>query len=55
MKCSFETLLFFAGLGLAGAEGAWFPWVNLAGVLMFLSFAVLVRRQPEEEKNEEKL
>ena len=27
-------ILFAAGIILAGSDGGWFPWINLAGVLM---------------------
>jgi hypothetical protein len=37
MKCSefVFALVFLLGLVLAGSDGAWFPWPNLAGVALF--------------------
>jgi len=34
-------ILFLAGFGLAGSDGEWFPWPNLAGVA-FLGFFVII-------------
>lgn len=36
--------LFAAGLLLAGSDGAWFPWLNFAGVFLFFLFVYLANR-----------
>lgn len=35
--------LFVSGLLLAGAEGEWFPYINLAGVVLLGLFFLLAR------------
>jgi len=42
------ALLLVIGLGLAGADGAWFPWINLVGVGLLIGFAALVKRPCQE-------
>lgn len=29
------AILFSAGVLLAGADGPWFPWINIAGIVVF--------------------
>ncbi|HKI50495.1 MAG TPA: hypothetical protein VJ995_00335 [Geothermobacteraceae bacterium] len=41
--------LFVCGLAMAGSEGPLFPWPNLAGLILILLFAALVRHLPLEE------
>ena len=38
------ALLFCAGLLLAGSDGEWFPWPNLAGAVMLGIFAMIACR-----------
>ena len=38
------ALLFCAGLLLAGSDGEWFPWQNLAGAAMLGIFAMIACR-----------
>lgn len=42
-------LLLFLGLGMAGADGDWFPWINLAGGMVLCVVAALVRRLFQED------
>ena len=37
-------LLFFAGIILAGSDGAWFPYINFAGVGVSFSGVLMLRR-----------
>jgi hypothetical protein len=37
------SLLFVAGLSLAGAEGDWFPWINLLGLHLMAGAAMTAR------------
>jgi hypothetical protein len=39
------ALLLIAGIALAGSDGEWFPWGNLAGVGILAAVAVLAGRQ----------
>jgi hypothetical protein len=39
------ALLLIAGMALAGSDGEWFPWVNLAGGGIVGAFAVLAGRR----------
>lgn len=32
------------GLILMGSDSGWFPWVNIAGIVMFIAFGVTVTR-----------
>lgn len=43
--------LFLLGLGLAGSDGPWWPWPNLAGLLLFSLIRIAatpVRRKGDE-------
>lgn len=40
----FLGLLFVMGINMAGSEGPWFPFLNIAGVLMLAAFAVMCNR-----------
>ena len=37
------ALLFTSGLLLMGADGAWFPWKNLVGVVIFAGLIPYVK------------
>jgi len=37
-------IFFIAGLILAGSDGPWFPWPNIAGVIIFSLSPVLAWR-----------
>jgi len=37
------TLFFFGGVILCGADGSWFPWINLVGLAMVAAVAYVVR------------
>ena len=39
-----EAVLLLVALALAGSDGPWIPWPNLAGVGCFLLFAALAAR-----------
>jgi hypothetical protein len=30
-------LIFFAGIMVAGSDGAWFPWANMAGLAVTIA------------------
>ena len=45
------VMLLVAGLALAGSDGAWFPWVNFAGLGLFLCFAALLKVSELKLKN----
>ena len=44
MKTFLTGILFTTGLILAGSDGPWFPWVNLAGVGIFALTVPLAQR-----------
>jgi hypothetical protein len=41
---SLTAVCFMLGLAMAGSDGVWFPWVNVAGVLVFTAVYPLSRR-----------
>lgn len=43
MNCGelYTAMAFCAGLLLAGSDGGWFPWLNLAGAGLMLAAALL--------------
>lgn len=41
------AILFCAGILLAGSDGGWFPWINLAGALMLGLFALIGKQIAE--------
>ena len=52
MKGAVLALMFMGGIALAGSDGGWFPWVNIAGFLMFACFACACREVSEYEEND---
>ena len=45
---TFAALMFVVGIVLAGADGPWFPWINLIGMILVpLSFALISYVQGE--------
>lgn len=44
MKKFGTATLFMGGLILMGSDSGWFPWVNIAGIVMFIAFGVTVTR-----------
>ena len=41
MKKILIALVFMCGVALTGADGAWFPWINLVGVGLVGAIALL--------------
>lgn len=50
MRWILGALIFF-GLALAGSEGEWFPWANLAGLVLFGGFVLLASSGEPLEKD----
>jgi len=44
MKHALIAVCFVLGLILAGSEGAWFPWLNLVGLVVFGAIVPLTWR-----------
>jgi len=39
-----RATLFIIGLAMMGSEGAWFPWINFAGLVPSAAFIWLVTK-----------
>jgi hypothetical protein len=46
MRAIWISILFTAGLLLAGSDGEWFPWANFAGILLLAGILLFGRKQP---------
>jgi len=44
MKIAAIAVCFISGLILAGSDGAWFPWLNLVGMVVFGAIVPLTWR-----------
>ncbi|MBE0598977.1 MAG: hypothetical protein IH614_17115 [Desulfuromonadales bacterium] len=47
-----EAFLLMLALVLAGADDAWFPWVNLLGLVIFFVFTGMVKRSDRKGADE---
>lgn len=45
----FAAFLLIGGISLAGSDGPLFPWLNLFGVGLIWTVALMLRRLPLEE------
>jgi len=54
MTACLMSFLFFGGLALAGSEWETFPWGQLIGTLMLVSFLLILKIMERRERNEGK-
>ena len=44
-------IILFAGILIAGSDGQWFPYINIAGTIVALIGAYIINKYDKEARN----